>query len=53
MILDAIRYSLYTVALKLATCLRNWPDIIYKLAEPPRRRLLQMALLTQALSRPG
>jgi hypothetical protein len=53
MILDAIKHSLYTGVYWLATCLRKWYDIIYRLAEPPRKRLLQMAFLAQALTKPG
>jgi hypothetical protein len=52
-ILDAVKHALYTGVRKLGTCIRNWHDILQKLAEPPRKRLNQMALLSQALSGPG
>lgn len=52
-ILDAVKHSLYTGGRKLATCIRNWNAILHKLAEPPRKRLNQMARLAQVLLQPG
>jgi hypothetical protein len=53
MILDAVKHALYTGVRKLGTCMRNWPAILEKLAEPPRQRLSQLTHLAQGRSKPG
>jgi len=53
MILDAVKHCLYRGVSRLGTCMKNWRAIVQKLAEPPRKRIPQMARLYQALLEPG
>lgn len=53
LIFDGVKHSLIKGVRMLGTCLRNWDDIIYKLSEPPRKRILQIPRLSQAPAAPG